>query len=363
MENSALVQANRKIKAGRPKLPITEVCHVFKSNDLLEIGFLSKQCRNDAAGSCIMCDYGCANGTKSIDEYITEMQRILNKYNGTYSCLLLCTNGSFLDEYQIDFDLFKAILNEAKRHDIPEIEIETHYRDVTDEKLRLIREAFPGKKLTIELGLETTDQLLQNMVVMKKIDIPEFGKKVHLIQEHGFNVDINIMLGMPFLSPMRQFEETRNTMIWAFERNCNVVVFPVNIKPFTLLFHMHQNGFYTPISQWLSVILLDSFPDDELVRITLAWYGNREQVYSSVKDRALFPTDCPSCSQILQNFFSQYNALSNALDRRAHINQMLATRECDCLEREYERLRIGKDVSFEEQYGRYVDFLKAELKI
>lgn len=98
--------ANKRIKQNRPKIDADKVCEVFVNNELIEIGFLSKQCSNDANGSCVMCDYGCANGTRDIEVYINEMRKIIRSYNNKFEHLLLCANGSFMDSRQISDELF-----------------------------------------------------------------------------------------------------------------------------------------------------------------------------------------------------------------------------------------------------------------
>ena len=138
MDTSILRKANLLVRKRRPFFSDEKICDVFCSNDLIEIGFLSRRCSRDMLGSCMMCDYGAARDTYSIKAYLDEMDRILEFADHTINILLLCTNGSFFDHSRIDHDLFCAILERAGRCKIPVIEIETHYQDVTQEKLELL---------------------------------------------------------------------------------------------------------------------------------------------------------------------------------------------------------------------------------
>ena len=137
MDINSVKNVNRFIRNKRPFLDENECCAVFQSGDLLEIGFLSKQCRNDLNGSCIMCDYGRAKSPAESQTYLAEMNKILKKYNSGIRYLLICSNGSILDEYQISSELLTEILKLSQACDIPEIIIETHYTDVTKERLEL----------------------------------------------------------------------------------------------------------------------------------------------------------------------------------------------------------------------------------
>jgi len=306
MDKSVLVNASRKIKKNRPALPVEQICQVFHTIDLLEIGFLSKQCCKDAAGSCMMCDYGFTRSTHTNDMYIKEMRKILSEFKNGFNRLLLCTNGSFMDEYQIPEDLFCLILSEVNNHDIPEIEIETHYSNVTKKKLQLIRQLLKGKKVIIELGLETINPVYQEYIIMKHIDLTEFDKTISMIKNFGFEVEVNIMLGIPFLSEKNQLKDTLETIKWVLDRNCRAIVFPMNIKPFTLLSHMYEANHYTQISHWLVILLLDSIPAEYLNHITLAWYENREEKYEHTEKRTVFPLSCLSCHDLLMIFYTEF---------------------------------------------------------
>ena len=86
-----------------------------------------------------MCDYGYMHQIGTVEDYIIEMKAILAKNTNDIDYLLLCTNGSFFDSYQISNEILIAILMEAQKCSIPNIIIETHNKDVTKEKLDITR--------------------------------------------------------------------------------------------------------------------------------------------------------------------------------------------------------------------------------
>lgn len=175
MYREILIKANKEIKKSRPLLAKNIVCDAFRNGTFLEIAFMSKRCKNDASGSCIMCDYGAVNGVKSSETYLKEMDSILQKENGI-QYLLLCSNGSIMDPSQISEATFCKILEHTNRTAIPNIMLETHYLDVTTEKLDLIRQLLNSKNVTIELGMETANQIYQDSLIMKHIDMKLFEK-------------------------------------------------------------------------------------------------------------------------------------------------------------------------------------------
>ena len=181
MKREILQKRNMEIRNSRPMLPVNEICDIFYDNNLVEICFLSKRCRNDLHGSCIMCDYGAMQGTADISEYIDKASDVLKELDYSFDTILLSTNGSFLDEKQIPLKLLCNILELISQSHIKNIEIEAHYKDVSLERLTLLRQYLPNKRIMIEIGLETINPKYQSYIVMKGVSIPDFEKTIALI--------------------------------------------------------------------------------------------------------------------------------------------------------------------------------------
>lgn len=360
MSKTLLRQLNRNIRNLRPKFPTDTVCAVFKEKRLLEIGFLSNRCRNDLNGSCIMCDYGCTVGTREQTKYLCEMNDILDHADSQIECLLLCTNGSFFDESQIPSSLFKAIITLASKYQIPTIEFETHYLDITPEKLGMIQEILYDKHVMIEMGLESVNMQYQDNVIMKNIDLRIYEQTINLIHSYGFEVETNIMVGLPFLNSKEQMEEARNAIMWSFAHQCKVVLFPINIKPYTVLMQMYKKGLYSPVSHWLLILLLDSIPNKDLDKITIAWYGNREERYSDTDPATIFPTACSQCKEKLLQFYSDFLEESDCKTRKNYIAQLMKSCECKCLNNQIQLIDNVDKISFDTRYVNYCNILREE---
>ncbi len=360
MSKEILRQLNRKIRSLRPKFPTDAVCQVFRDSGLLEIGFLSRCCKNDLNGSCMMCDYGCAADIKPQEKYLGEMKHILDSADTPVECLLLCTNGSFFDAGQIPTSLFKEILALAGQYDIPTIEFETHYLDVSSEKLSMIQETLPGKHIIIEMGLESVDPLYQENVLMKNIDLPTYEKTIWAIQQCGFEVETNIMVGLPFLNAGEQMRAAFDAVMWSFAHQCKVVLFPINIKPYTVLMQMYKKKMYAPVSHWLLIFLLDSIPVEKLDAVTIAWYGNREETYDGSDSSTVFPSACPHCQEKLMRFYSDFLSDTNCERRKNLIAQLKAACKCTCPAKQIDLLNQPDTKSFETRYTSYCETLKRE---
>ncbi len=359
MDSQVLMAANLRARRKRPFFSTGKICDVFRSGNLMELGFLSHSCRKDRCGSCIMCDYGVAEGTHTVEEYLLEMNHILSETGQGVDILLLCTNGSFLDEGQISQELFQAVLARAAQTPAWLIEIETHYSDVTSEKLRRLKKLLPGKHIAIEMGLETVNPLYQSHIIMKGIHLPDYEKTISLIQSFGFMVEVNIMVGLPFLSAKEQMADALAAIRWAFDRGCRVVLFPVNIKPYTLLMDMYHTGHYRPISQWMLPLLLNTLSADELEKVTAAWFGNREEVYPSSPERAVFPQACPACRAAVRRFYPRFLSVPSGEDRKALLTELLS-KDCGCLETAKHDIAADALGSFSSRYEAYISYLKTQ---
>ena len=353
-------EATLSIRKKRPFFPSDHCCDVFRSGDLLEIGVLRHRCSRDQQGSCMMCDYGMYPDTHSIEAYIREIDQILMNLDDTINILLLCTNGSFLDERQICPNLFQTILERAAQCKVPFIEVETHYQDVTGEKLELLRHLLPNKGITIELGLETALVKYQEKIIMKGIDLKKFERVVAFIQNFGFDVDINLMVGLPFLSPKEQLEDALNSIRWCFDHRARPVLFPVNIKPYTLLMEAYRFGFYRPVSQWMLPLILDELPIGWLEQIVVAWYGNREEIYDAEGERAVFPRGCPKCSVAIRNYLDNFAAALDGRERKKMLSRLLTETDCQCLEQAKQELLKESGETFEERYASFLSWLEKQ---
>lgn len=355
MKYEMLQKRNMEIRNSRPMLPPNEICDVFYDNNLVEICFLSKRCRNDLRGSCIMCDYGAMQGTADISEYMEKASDVIKELDYSYDTILLSTNGSFLDENQIPFELLCSILEQISKSHIKNIEIETHYKDVSLERLTLLRQFLPNKRIMIEMGLETINPKYQSYIIMKGVSIPDFEETIALIQNMEMDVECNIMIGLPFLSEKEQYEDALATIQWVFEHQCTPVLFPINIKPYTLLMDMYQSGYYTPISHWMIPVLLDSLPAEQLEQITVAWYGNREEIYSACSMRTVFPVSCDRCKVLIAEFYIRFLHTKSGADRKKVLANLFSSAHCNCPDQVRSQVKKASAEKFETRYSAYTN--------
>lgn len=192
------------------------------------------------------------------------------------------------------------------------------------------------------MGIETVNEQIQDKIIMKNVSVPKLKEKIDLIHLYGYKIDLNAMIGMPFLSTREQLNDSIKTSEWIFDNNCNLIVFPLNIKPYTLLYHMYEKGYYEPISHWLLVEFLDKISHRNLNKITVAWYGNHEEIYEESGKRVIFPKCCDVCSEDLFDFYLRFNECSSSYKRKELIYKLINNRKCRCYNKMINALEIDE---------------------
>ena len=244
----------------------------YISGGTIQMTFRSAGCANAMSGSCIFCNYG-AGYQITLPEVNLAMEYIKNNLNP--ECpqnILLGTFGSFLDEREIPEGIRDYILEETAKLSANKIIIETHYTTVTEQKLDKIRTILKNKKIDIEMGLESVNKRVQSECLNKTIDLPGLKKVVDLIKSYDMNVTLNIMYGIPFLSKEERRRDFLESVRWAVENGGDeIVVFPMNVRPNTILREVYERGEYELVSKAELDSALLQLSEDQRDKIFIAW--------------------------------------------------------------------------------------------
>lgn len=296
--------------------------NTFFDGKVLQICFYSIGCRFSKNGNCIMCDYGKSRKNNLTPNDIKGiMQEVFNNLNEQPKVLLLNSLGSVLDELEMPKENIIVLLDEISDVDIDVIIFETHYSSINEDILKLIKQKLSKKYVEIELGLESSNSEYRKNNLNKIIDNDKFIEKVNLIKSYGFTVETNVIFGMPFLSNEEQIQDTVQSIIWCFQNNIDGVnIFPLNIKPYTLLYKLYEKGEYSPVRHKDFIEVLKRIPKESIDKVYLCWYGNR-QLYYDAK-----PTILPICNQNeydeIINFYRDFNLHKDKKYRENLLNNM-----------------------------------------
>ncbi len=334
-----LTQANHIIRKNRP-LDKTPVIITFRRDRFLQLTLQTSGCRYSEAGSCCMCNYGKGT-TPNVQDIKTAMDQICSSRDFIESDqVLLGASGSFLDDYEVSEEIQFYMMQRLSQSDKKEIFLETHYKSINQAKLTKIHKLFPDQIVHIEMGLETVTKELQEKVLNKEILLEELKKTIAQIHHAGLFVSLNILLGIPFLSLNEQISDTIKSIEWSVDNGADyIVIFPINIQPFTLFEWWYLQGYISIISPWMLVELLLHLTDKELKRVCLSWYGNRYITYSE-QQKTIVPYSCPVCQPELLSFFNNFSANYNIKYRKQKLQQIYKFPfSCKCRENLHNTLR------------------------
>lgn len=313
------MRKNIKTKPGTPVVSLVRV-----SNKTYQLLFVSCGCEN----ACTFCNYGF-DYNLTLEMVKPELEKIkLEEFD--IGELELEANGSFLSEREIPYDLFLEILQFVSHRGIPVITIETHYNTITKKKLHDIRRILGDEQeIQFELGFESADEGVR-AIYNKDIDIEKYLDVAKLCQKYRIGLQINVLLGAPFLTREKQIQDCLNSLEFIFKEmppDTIAVLFPINIKKNTMLKRWQDIGVYDQISSWEFVELLYKIPEEYLDRFTIAWWGNRENTFT--KGIIQFPKNCDKCRERLMHFYNDFYCNWNPFYRKKIIDEIWKTR-CEC---------------------------------
>ena len=327
-----LSEANINAHSNRPLTPEGQFITLWQpSSSFIHCCIESCGCRySREAGACIMCDYGAGRNITPV-ELRSALYSELYPYIGKIDRLLFGSYGSVLDESEVSAECFQVLLRFLCDNPVPNIIFETHCETVTRDKLKRIQEEISADiQITIEMGYESSDPFILQTCLNKIINLDVLEKTIALIHEERMRVCLNVFLGAPFLCAADQLASAKDSVLWAMERGVDsIVLFPANIKPFTLVYKLYEQGIYVPLSHWMIPALFRILPNEALERITLSWYGNRKNFYKDDAFPLIPPQDCDECHDVLFSFYHEFMKEPDG-HKRAEMTRALWDRNLSC---------------------------------
>ena len=208
--------------------------------------------------------------------------------------------------------------------------METHYSTINEKKLKDIRRILGEKQeIRFELGFESADEDVR-AIYNKDINIEKFLEVTKLCEKYRIGLEINVLLGAPFLTRKEQIQDCLNTLEFIFNnmpKKTIAVLFPINIKNNTMVKHWQDIGVYDQISSWEFVEFLHEIPEKYLDKVAIAWWGNRENTFT--KGISQFPKTCDKCKERLMKFYIDFCCNKNVCYRKKILDKIWKTR-CEC---------------------------------
>lgn len=292
-----------------------------------QLYFPSKGCRY----ACTMCNYGFNHPVRE-EKILKDLEIICDNFPEDITNIILESSGSFLDEDEIPENVQEKIMKRMEKTSLPQIQIETHYTTLTQEKIQKIKRILPSKEIVVELGLESTNpEVFQ--IYNKEMELKELLKKIWLCEENGIEVSLNLLVGAPLLTINEQIEDVSKSIQWILSycpKSTSIVLFPLNVKDYTLVKHMYLQGRYSIIRDWEFIEVLKQTPKKQLDRVYISWWGNRCNEFHG-ENAIIKPFHCNDCHKELNAFYRNF-VKSKSSDEKARLIEKISTFNCRCKE-------------------------------
>lgn len=298
----------------------------------------SRGCHN----ACTFCNYGFKHPVRK-EEILKKVEHICRYLPANIETLILESSGSFLDDRELLPELQYQIMEIVAKTNVYRVQIETHYKTVTDEKLRKILQILKGHEVAFEIGLETTSETTLK-IYNKDIDVKKLFQLVRDCDSLGIETSLNVMVGAPLLTIQEQVQDALNTVqdiLKYCPESTAIVLFPLNIKDYTLVKHMYNQGRYSVISHWEFIEVLEKIPRDALDRVYISWWGNRCNEFHG-KDAIIHPKSCDNCHDRLMKFYTSF-VNADSLQEKQSLVKEISHVTCQCRD-DYETEKASQKV-------------------
>jgi radical SAM enzyme (TIGR01210 family) len=324
--NVVLSAVMRQVRANRPPLPtsqpyFTRVERVPAGN-YVEIWFLTTGCTWDNSGGCTMCNYG-AGPPVSPTAMVDAVRDALDELAVEPHELMVSPSGGMWDRHEVTEAAVTEMYALARAAGPGKFFVETRAETVSEGRVAEMREALPGVRLAVEVGLESSSEAVLRYCVNKGSGLDTFLAASGILRPAGVELYANVSLGTAFLTHREAVRDAVWTARWALGNGADrVVVFPLHIKPYTLLDLLAGRGLYQPVSLWDLVDVLASLGPELSDRVEIAWY---KSYYDTAAKISRSPVGCASCTGWLVEGLDRYRGAQDY----AVVEELLG-RRCPC---------------------------------
>lgn len=315
------------LRSKRPQVSASLPFTAYSSGKMLQIWINTPACRFSLKGKCAACDYW--DGVRS-ESAIRGVCDYIKSLGSRYETLLLNTCGSCMCEDELPFDDLMAVVHAISETSVRRIVLETHLAYATIEKMAVIKNVLADRDVCLEYGQESTSSDVLKFCLNKPSMLLKYDV-VEELQKMGVHIIANVLLGIPFLSVRQRIEDAISSIRDLLEQGIDeIMLFPVNIKPYTLVNFLYDNKLYKRVNAYEIVKVLSAFNDDELERIGLAWIEPAREKIEAYDCMGLGPSYCEKCGRRLLEHLLEYRDSPTGRKRKKIVAKM-EDETCNCI--------------------------------
>jgi radical SAM enzyme (TIGR01210 family) len=310
-----------------PSLPYTLGYEETDGGLFARFWFRTRGCTHSLGGGCTMCDYWISTDVDA-DETRSSVERVLAELREKRPIdLLIETSGSFFDDHEVKPELRAWMLERFRELSLRYVIIETRTDLRATDSLEACVEAIQPSKLIVEFGVESLDPWVLKHCINKDTRPGSVREAVDSVHRSHALATANVLIGAPFLSLAEQIEDSTQTLTGVLGMGFDTaVLFPVNVKHYTLTGWLRDREMYQAPPLWALVDVLNSLGTRLLPRVVISWHRPRPDYHPGYTTRYLRPETCPNCYQPLTTLLDEWR---RSIDRPALLARINSIR-CAC---------------------------------
>lgn len=228
-------------------------------------------------GGCTMCGYSNLAifeqniGTDIVyDQFKRGLEVIRNL---PHEMIAIGTAGSFLDSDEIPYDTQSEIIRTLdSSQDIHYINIESRAEYITKESIEnIVRAVNDPYKLSVGIGLESSNDLVRELCVNKSMRISSFTQSLKRLKEYIISPTVYVVLGKPFIDEWANIIDALESLEFAFNQGADrVVLLLLGIQPNSLIEWLYLHDLYKPSKIWAMVEVIKRIPEELREHVLIA---------------------------------------------------------------------------------------------
>ncbi len=362
LKNPFLSTVCARLRQQRPPYPsgvnVTVSTEIVDGSPFVRVWFRTAGCSYDKQGLCTMCNYGVGGAIPATigDEISAALRTVDLDESAT---LLISPSGCMFDPREVPDEARHAILDAVRESPVGTVVCESRPETITPARVTEFAALLGGKTGVIELGLESADPWVLKWCVNKRMSLDRVREALDACHDSGVRSIANICVGTALLEPGQAITDAERATRWALDAGADAcVLFPLQVRDWTLLGWLWRRGHYAPPSLWSLVEVLQRVTPDFPTRLSIAWYRDynaaEPDAISSMRVLAS-PTTCPACITDVLATLDHYRAQPDPA-----VLANLVRNACECRAR-WQETAEGAGLDLSRLSGIYTDIGKGVL--
>jgi radical SAM enzyme (TIGR01210 family) len=239
------------------------------------VWYPTRGCRRDFAGFCTMCNYGFPQKVQPY-QMADAVREALEALPPDIRTIHVSPFNTF-DETEVPASIRETIFSMLGSTSAEFIICESHATTIRFEAIADCVERLGGKKLCIQIGIESMNDFVRNCCINKGLQLEQITAAVDHIHAAGAFCTADLLFGAPFLGAHIAIDDVVSSVRAADQIGVDwFTIFPSHAKPHTIIGWLSSHGEYSVPSLWGLVDILDQLSEPLKKRTFFAWLEQKE---------------------------------------------------------------------------------------